>query len=335
MPPSISLIVPIYNAAPFIKDCLDDIKKQSNTDFEVILIDDGSTDETWRIIQEQIQGNNQFIAFHKENGGVSSARNYGLEVAKGDYICWMDIDDRITENYISDLYSNLTENPDADLIIQPFNRIENGTCKSVSGVRTGTYNLKENYNLLFDGIELGNFGISMSKLFKRSLIEKNQLRYSTNIVLGEDLDFLLRYIASCQHIYCSQNVNYNYIVRVGSASKTTYPFYTLQKGLQQIDGSWLQVCKTFPCESTEILKKKSNADYVHRMIVSCYKDGITGQQRRTNLKSLQPTYRQAYKEQGDKSTMFLKTVNYLFCHEHYTCLDILMKLVYRCVYHLN
>lgn len=331
----ISLIVPIYNAAPYIKDCLDDIKNQTSTDFEVILIDDGSTDETWRIIQEQIQGNNQFKAFHKENEGVSSARNYGLKVAKGDYICWMDVDDHITENYISDLYFSLTENPDADLIIQSFNRIENRRCKSVSGVRIGFYNIKEDFNLFFDGVELGNFGISMSKLFKRSLIEKNQLRYSTNIVLGEDLDFLLRYIASCQHIYCSQNVNYNYIVRVGSASKTTYPFYTLQKGLQQIDGSWLQVCKTYPCKSVEVLRKKTAADYVHRMIISCYKEGVTGLQRRIDFKTLQPTYRQAYKEQGDKSTMFLKTVNYLFCHEHYICLDVLMKFVYRYVYHLN
>ncbi|MBE5825462.1 MAG: glycosyltransferase family 2 protein [Butyrivibrio sp.] len=106
----ISVIVPVYNVANYIRECLDSILAQTYSSFELLLVDDGSTDGSGSICDEYKERNDRIKVFHKENGGLSSARNKGLDEARGEYICFIDSDDTIRADYLDKLYSAITTN---------------------------------------------------------------------------------------------------------------------------------------------------------------------------------------------------------------------------------
>ena len=106
MNPEISIIVPVYNVEKYLKRCIDSILNQSFTDFELILVDDGSTDNSGEIIDEYAIKDERIKVIHKENGGLSSARNVGIEYSKGNYIAFVDSDDYINKNMYKILYKN-------------------------------------------------------------------------------------------------------------------------------------------------------------------------------------------------------------------------------------
>ena len=105
--PLISIIVPVYNTSFYLRTCLDSIISQSYTFIEIIVIDDGSTDNSGKICDEYAEKDNRIKVFHRENGGVSRAKNYGLKIAKGEYVCFVDSDDYILQNHIIISYTLL------------------------------------------------------------------------------------------------------------------------------------------------------------------------------------------------------------------------------------
>lgn len=116
----ISIIVPIYNADCYLRQCLDCIINQSYKNFEVLLINDGSVDDSAIICKEYVETDSRIHYFEKENGGVSSARNLGLKNVKGNYITFVDSDDWVEENYLEVLYNALKEN-EVDVAISSHN----------------------------------------------------------------------------------------------------------------------------------------------------------------------------------------------------------------------
>ena len=104
----ISVIVPVYNVENYIRECLDSILAQTFIDFELILVNDGSTDHSGRICEEYKEKDSRIKVFHKENGGLSSARNKGIEEAKGEFICFVDSDDTIRGDYLEILYNTIS-----------------------------------------------------------------------------------------------------------------------------------------------------------------------------------------------------------------------------------
>ena len=113
--PLVSIIVPVYNAEKYLNRCIDSILSQTMTDFELLLIDDGSKDDSGRICDEYSEKDARVRVFHKTNGGVSSARNLGLDNAIGDWITYVDADDRCSYEYLEHLLSKVDEG--TDLII--------------------------------------------------------------------------------------------------------------------------------------------------------------------------------------------------------------------------
>lgn len=105
--PLISLVVPCYNVSFFVKKCIDSIKRQTYSNLEVLMIDDGSLDDTKKVIKENIQDDKRFKYFYKENGGLSDARNYGLDKTRGEYISFIDSDDYLDKNYVKKLYHTI------------------------------------------------------------------------------------------------------------------------------------------------------------------------------------------------------------------------------------
>ena len=116
----ISVIVPVYNVEDYLRKCLDSLVNQDFKDYEIIVVNDGSPDNSWDIILEYEEKYSKIIrAFKKENGGLSSARNFGLEKAKGKYVCFIDSDDYVSLDFLSKLYNKAIEE-DADIVASDF-----------------------------------------------------------------------------------------------------------------------------------------------------------------------------------------------------------------------
>ena len=105
--PLISVIVPVYKVEKYLPACLDSLLAQTYQNFELLLVDDGSPDKCWKILQQYAAQDARVCIFRKENGGVSSARNFGLEQARGEYICFVDSDDLVLPQYLEWLYDAL------------------------------------------------------------------------------------------------------------------------------------------------------------------------------------------------------------------------------------
>ena len=185
--PKISIIVPVYNAEKYLHRCIDSILTQTFSDFELLLIDDGSTDKSGQLCNEYASKDNRVKVFHKQNGGVSSARNLGLDNAKGEWIAFVDSDDSVMNTYLSELISS----NDVDLVVSGV-RFINGNTSLLPPV--ALINIKENQGLLDEQLCYSYFRTPWSKLFKNRIIQLYSLRFSSFLRIGEDTDFVLRYL---------------------------------------------------------------------------------------------------------------------------------------------
>ena len=115
----ISIIVPVYNVEKYVAECIESIIKQTYQNLEILLIDDGSTDNSGKICDKYAEKDKRIKIIHKENGGVSSARNLGLDLAQGEYIAFIDSDDFVSNKYIESLYSAI-EHKDAEIVLSKY-----------------------------------------------------------------------------------------------------------------------------------------------------------------------------------------------------------------------
>ena len=178
----ISITVPVYNTSFFLKQCLDSLLNQSLMNIEFIIVDDGSTDSSGLICDEYAKKDPRFKVIHKENGGLASARQIGLENAKGDYIIVCDSDDWVEPDMYEKLYKKAIET-DADIV----------TCGYFAEYSDGRsvpiqYKFKEN-NGIIDNMDflINGAGSSWIKLIKKSLFKKANVNYEMGINLGEDV----------------------------------------------------------------------------------------------------------------------------------------------------
>lgn len=202
MSPLISIIVPVYNAESTLNRCIDSIVNQSFDDWELLLIDDGSRDCSGKICDEYAAKDSRIKVFHKENGGVSSARNVGIDNSLGKWVTFIDSDDKIFDDIFSLLkYSN------GDLII--FNFIIDQNTKEYP-----QYLFKENTlycnvqmkQLLEQYIHSLIFRVPWGKFYRRDLI--GSLRFDTNIRIGEDTLFVLKFLNKCSSILLRKEIYY-------------------------------------------------------------------------------------------------------------------------------
>lgn len=195
--PKISIIVPVYNAEEYLPNCIDSILTQTFTDFELLLIDDGSTDNSGRICNKYAVKDSRVKVFHKQNGGASSARNVGLDNAKGEWIAFADADDWADCDWLYNFIQNL----DCDIVVQGFykhkneKRTEFVVLTSNNPQYLPRYNYFEYISTLFN---MGNIGYLWCRLFKAKIIRENNIRFDNRITLCEDLEFIFNYLTKTQ-----------------------------------------------------------------------------------------------------------------------------------------
>lgn len=212
--PALSIIVPIYNVESYIWDCLISIQRQIYQDFEVLMIDDGSTDRSADICK-QFTADKRFVCIHKENGGVSSARNLGLDMAQGRYIGFVDPDDYISPDYYSSMIAKL-ENEDADIC-----QCEWLTMIEESGKELGRTQSFRSRNDLFIVLELGS--VVWDKVFKKEIFLIT--RFDESLRMYEDVEVYSRILRPDIKLVFSDSGTYFYRVREKSLS---HKFYTVE-----------------------------------------------------------------------------------------------------------
>ena len=202
--PTISIIIPAYNTGLAVRRMINAVKKQTFEDFEAIIIDDGSDDDTVDIINEHISDDDRFRLITIPHEGVHAARNAGLDQARGEYVCFFDSDDYVPANSLFNLHRS-AYNREADLAIGR-NCIEDF---GVRRVTKSTVRLSNKKNIGKYNKDL-NFTLSVcNKIFKRSVIEDNNIRFR-NLKRGEDALFLFEYIGKCGKITGCPHVVYYY-----------------------------------------------------------------------------------------------------------------------------
>lgn len=204
--PLVSIIIPMYNSERYIINCLNSVISQNYQNIEVLVVDDGSNDNSYTLCQKASEESNCLKVLHKENGGVSSARNFGLDNCSGELITFVDADDYIEPYHIASLVEALKDDIDCSIC---------GYCLDYSGIYnvyacTQTLYLdvrQAMYNMLIPTMYQG---FVCNKMFRRSIIEANQVRLREDIFYCEDLLFCAEYFRFCHRVCCIMPATYHY-----------------------------------------------------------------------------------------------------------------------------
>lgn len=212
-----SVIIPIYNVEKYLDECVQSVLAQTYDDFEVILVDDGSPDNCPEMCDNYADKDKRVTVIHKQNGGLSDARNAGLALATGEYVIFIDSDDWWDDRNALQLLANqLRAAPDADIIFFRRKIHIGDRCFCQSDIDTSSINGKTKRNVLTYFISQGDFIISVcTKLIRRKLITEHNMRFEKGL-LSEDLNFSLELYIHAQNLYAINAPFYIYRRRTGS-----------------------------------------------------------------------------------------------------------------------
>lgn len=219
--PTVSVIVPVHNVEKYLRQCIDSILAQTFTDFELLLIDDGSPDTSGAICDEYASRDPRVRVFHKENGGPSAARNLGLDHAQGEWICFVDADDYVDPDHLQ----NYMSAPDADIIYQGYKMFDNDGV-IIRERRLIEYETTERNECMRKICELLNdksvFNSPWSKIYKNTIVQQHNIRFKEDIICGEDKIFNLEYLRHISSLFLATGRTYNYRVNNESISRQGY-----------------------------------------------------------------------------------------------------------------
>lgn len=210
-----SIVIPVYNVEKYIEKCLLSIVEQAYSDYEIIVVDDGSKDKSGQICDEFSKQYDNIKVIHIPNGGVSNARNTGLQKACGEYVWFIDSDDYIASDALSVIDSHIQKHQKLDMLI--FDAVvvdENGnesgkiTCDLPCGQ---SLQFKSHKQFIYANTSLWN------RIYRTDMIREKQLQFETNITIAEDLLFNYEYLPECQDVYYEKEPLYYYIQRKNSA----------------------------------------------------------------------------------------------------------------------
>jgi glycosyltransferase involved in cell wall biosynthesis len=221
--PELSIIIPIYNAQSYIIRLIHNLENLSSDIFEVIFVDDGSADESIRLIKETIKNNFSYRVVSQINQGQSVARNKGLEISNLDYVCFIDPDDYITEEFLN-MFEIIRKLKKVDFIIGKFKNIKefsevNHTTRE-SRKKVSAYQLSK--DILITKFTKKDIKIHNSAIiYRRDFLLDNNIRFLDSLRYGEDSIFMLNSIIMSTNVYMYNSVVYYYVNRKNSVMKET------------------------------------------------------------------------------------------------------------------
>ncbi len=266
----ISVIVPIYNVEQYLPKCVDSILNQTYRNLEIILVDDGSTDASPKLCDEYAQKDPRVVVLHKENGGASSSRNAGLDMASGEYIAFVDSDDWLDSNMYTDMMEILLKH-DADIVECGYKYIKENGSVIVSRENTGEIREYDNISAL-DALYFGDQiwgGISIvlwNKLYKKSVLSGMRL---INSSVAEDSELTPKILHTCKKIVKINSNWYNFNIRPASLSRSKFKLRDLSaiNARKSVADFFEEKCKT----DSRLLKiSEYTRDIYYSSYYSCY-----------------------------------------------------------------
>ena len=277
---TVSVIIPVYKTEDFLRQCVDSVIKQTYEKLDIILVDDGSPDGSGGICDEYARKDDRIRVIHKTNGGLSSARNAGIAVAQGKYICFVDSDDYLHAEYVSRLVWAMEEG-NAQMAACVFCET---TDRNVYQEQLPKSDLELLTDKKFHGAltEDSYVGFAWNKLFILDVLKTNQMLFDETIFNGEDLPFVVEYLTHCECVAFIKDPLYYYYIRDNSI--TTYIHYSpryatilyaRERVLQMLEqaGEWecveierlaylnLLIKMYYLCQSDKDNRKQLKADY--------------------------------------------------------------------------
>ena len=215
----ISIIVPVYNVRPYLEQCVRSIIAQTYHDWECILVDDGSTDGSGELCDELAVGDERLKVIHQKNQGVSVARNHGIEICKGEYICFIDSDDWVGVDYLTHLLAGMNEKG-TDMVVT--GAIHESSKPTIHAPKE-SYRLRmepEYTKTFIDNV--GLFYGPCSILYKSSIIKSNRIVFPKGLSFGEDTTFVFSYLRHVRDVVLAPFADYHY--RIQTSGSLSYRF---------------------------------------------------------------------------------------------------------------
>lgn len=217
MQPLISIIIPVYNVEKYLEKCLNTVKNQTFKDFEALIINDGTPDNSMKIAEKFVNEDKRFIFFNKPNGGLSDARNFGLERAKGEFVVFIDSDDYVDKDYLKVMYEGCINN-NADMAYCRFKHYYPRTGIKVISLnpKKGVYDRDKALDMLIRDNLMHSY--AWNKIYRKSLFIDNDIRYPK--MYFEDVATSIRLLCNANRIVVSDKYLYFYVRHPGSIMST-------------------------------------------------------------------------------------------------------------------
>lgn len=296
----VSIIVPVYNSANYLERAIDSLLRQTITDIEIILVNDGSTDGSADICNRYAMLDKRIKVIHQQNSGASIARNNGIKCAEGEYISFIDSDDYVDDNYIKSMYDAIIETQ-SDLIVTGRTQIKiDGRSemlvpptKQMYGYEIREFFINKEYDYLRGG--------PCCKIYKKSIIQNYRIKFPEGIHYLEDAIFVLEYILHSSKISTLSKSNYYYELHKGSLVFSVHGFENETLGYKTFRDTYLCFKEKFGFSGEESFWFYDSLNFLmHRQINALSKTGITNRLKNINLINWKD-YRTFNRQSGIKS----------------------------------
>ena len=250
-----SIIIPVYNTSQYLKECIESILCQNDILFELLLIDDGSTDDSGKICNEYSQKDTRVKCFHILNGGVSKARNYGLSKAKGQYVSFIDSDDFVASNYLKIIKDIIDSHPDFAI----YNHIRwiNNAKQEKGRFRLSNRMYHSIHSLYQEAVNLEIVSLSVCcAVFNRNIIETHHIRFNESMKTCEDFMFSLAYYQYIHNFMAINTPVYYYRQNLNSATGKRALQHGLDYQIVFTNISNVFNLQNFPKETTNIFQRR-------------------------------------------------------------------------------
>lgn len=330
--PKVSIIIPVYNAEGTLRRCIDNILKQSFQDFEIILINDGSNDASAFICEEYEKSHSHIYLIQQQNAGPSSARNKGINAAKGEYITFIDSGDYVDPEFIQAFFENDQDLKNA-LVIQGYTKQNSPEIEYDMIPPSKTYHESE-FNELFYSIKLvGKYQFTVSKLYDADLIRKNKLQFEEDITLGEDLIFLLAYLDWVNKVVLRDSAYYHYMYHPKSLVRSFHNHESGMKRLRIVKSQLDHLGAKYHFDHKTIAYNNLLLRrYFYRALTSLYLPPSYRSGRKERIKALKDIYQKGeynYIDIDPNITVFQKILKSLFAAQKFSLLDRYIQLWIR------
>lgn len=279
--PTITVIIPVYNVQDYIERCIKSIKDQTYKQYECIIVDDGSKDNSKQLIQDIIQSDARFKYLYQKNSGPSVARNSGMKEASGEFLVFVDADDYVANNYLEKLYQNIKK--EKDLVCCAYLDISKNGKVFINDFSVNNFS-KEN---LVECVMKGTGGVLWGKIFKTNIIKNNEIKFDEKLFMSEDMIFILEYLkyvkkwdVTNEALYCynrlnetgiSRNINYTYISNYVKLNKE------LEKRLLELNINYVKI--------NDLIEKRM-IRFIYQSILSEIKSNSTLQERKKKIEDI-------------------------------------------------